>query len=419
MQTHEQEPQERINQFRISSLILPFYVPSVLSFMGVGMVVPLLALIARSMGASLAGAGFVVGLFGLGHVLFNIPAGLLITRFGKRRTILGATALEAILAVILGFVHSVEMLAIFIFLLGCIHTVFYVTRLSFFRALVPVTHRGRSLALIGGSNRFGQFIGPIVGGFVVEHVGYQYAFWGFALCMAITLAILYRWIPRDDDGVQNDRPAAAIPARGGLSRTMDILRSHAGTFATAGVSIVVLQLLRTARQVLIPLVGESAGLSVSQIGLVFGIMVFLELLLFYPAGIIMDRFGRKATAVPCLTILALAFLALPAVTGFFSMLLVALAAGVGNGLGSGINMTLSTDFAPERNPGEFIGVWRFIADVGTAGGPFLVGAITGIMSLAGAAAVVTVVGITGAAVMGILVPETLKRPGEPARQSAS
>ncbi len=64
-------------------------------------------------------------------------------------------------------------------------------------------------------------------------------------------------------------------------------------------------MLRTARQAIIPLVGESIGLTVSQIGFVVGIMFFAELLLFYPAGIIMDRWGRKFTAVPSLVLFSM------------------------------------------------------------------------------------------------------------------
>ncbi|TVR70197.1 MAG: MFS transporter [Spirochaetaceae bacterium] len=386
---------------------MPFYVPSVLSFVGFGMVVPLLALFARAMGATVAGAGIIVGLFGLGHVLFNIPAGFLITRFGMRRTLLGATMLEAAVAFVLGFVGSLPFLALFVFLLGCVHTVFYVTRLSFFRALVPLSHRGRALAMLGGCNRFGQFAGPIAGGVVTELFGYSYAFWGFSAFMCVSSVLLFLRLPR----AEVDTGDVSGDGVHWIARAIDIVRTNGRIFATAGTAIVVLQLLRASRQVLIPLVGESVGLSVSQVGYVFGIMFFLELLFFYPVGIIMDRFGRKATAIPCLALLSLAFLLLPLVTGFFSMILVALAAGIGNGLGSGINMTLSADFAPSRNPGEFIGVWRFIADSGTAGGPFLVAAAAGVLSLGGASVAVTLIGLGGVMIMALFVPEPLQRVG--------
>jgi MFS family permease len=91
------------------------------------------------------------------------------------------------------------------------------------------------------------------------------------------------------------------------------------------------------------------------------------------------------------------------------MIVAVVVAGIGNGFGTGINMTLSTDFAPRDNPSEFIGMWRFVVDLGTMSGPFIVGLITGILSLSGAALLVAAVGVGGAVVMGLLVPETKPR----------
>lgn len=396
-------PDANGEQFSLTSLVLPFYIPSVLSFLGSGMVIPLLALYARHLGATPAGAAFVVGLFGLGQLLFNIPAGVLITRFGKKPTLVLATILEALFAAVLGFAHTPVFLGVFVFLLGSVHTVYYVTRIVFFRSLVPAGYRGRSLALIGGCNRFGQFIGPIAGGVIAETFGYQYTLWIFSALMVISTHFLVRWIPRSKE------PVSRIASIGWPGRMMMIVRSNSRTFATAGSAIIVLQIMRTARQVLIPLVGENVGLGVAQVGFIFGLTYLVEFVLFYPAGAMMDRLGRKATAVPCLTLLVVSFSVLPFVSGFATMTIVAVIAGIGNGLGSGINMTLSTDFAPPDNPAEFIGVWRFVVDAGTTGGPFLVGVVAGAMGLAGAAFVVAGVGLVGAVVMGILVPEPLRR----------
>lgn len=405
--------------FSFSTLVLPFYLPSILSFLGIGMVLPLLALFARHVGASVAMAGLIVGLFGLGSLLSNIPAGLLMTRFGERRVLIAATVLETIFAAMLGFARAPLFLAIFVFLLGGTHSVYYVTRIAFFRTIVPGEYRGRALALIGGSNRLGQFIGPIAGGLIAEVFGFRYLFWIFALLLSLSLVFLVRWVPRiDPTHPPGDHDRAGFDGidltgahRHWLTRTIVILRENRRVFSTAALAIVILQVQRTARQVIIPLLGDAIGLSVSSIGLIFGLMFLLELLLFYPAGVVMDRIGRKATAVPCLLLFVVSFALLPFVTGFGTMLAVALVAGVGNGMGSGINMTLSTDFAPAIQPGEFIGVWRFIVDAGTAGGPVLVGAVAGSLSLGGAAVAVAALGLAGALVMATLVPEPLKRMG--------
>jgi MFS family permease len=391
------------NEFRFKSLILPFYLPSALTFLGAGMVLPILALYARNLGASIAVTSIIVGLFGLGNLLLNIPAGILITRFGNRSVILVSTFLEGTIALMLGFSRDIRSFGILVFLLGTIHTVFFISRLSFFRALVPAASRGRALALIGGERRLGQFIGPIFGGIVAQNLGYGIAFWIFAATMYLSLIFLLICLPKSDNICVIYNPNKT------LSRITGILKENRKVFSTAGLAVIILQLLRAARQAIVPLVGESIGLTVSQIGFVVGIMFFVEFLLFYPTGIIMDRWGRKFTAVPCLILFSISLVLLPLAGSFSGLVFVVLVAGLGNGLGSGINMTLSTDFAPSKNPAEFIGVWRFIVDLGTTGGPFLVGVVAAAFSLGIASVVIGTLGFAGAAVMGFLVTEPLQR----------
>jgi MFS family permease len=82
-----------------------------------------------------------------------------------------------------------------------------------------------------------------------------------------------------------------------------------------------------------------------------------DMLLFYPAGLVMDRFGRKWTGVPCLLVLSTGVLLIGHADSASALLLGGLVAGVGNGLGAGINMTLAGDFSPRRGRAEFLGVW--------------------------------------------------------------
>ena len=60
----------------------------------------------------------------------------------------------------------------------------------------------------------------------------------------------------------------------------------------SGTGVLVVSAIRAARQVVLPLWGQHLGLSPTAISVIFGISGGIDMLLFYPAGKVMDRFGR-------------------------------------------------------------------------------------------------------------------------------
>jgi MFS family permease len=127
----------------------------------------------------------------------------------------------------------------------------------------------------------------------------------------------------------------------------------------------------------------------------------------------MDRFGRKWSAVPSMLLLGASLLLVPLTNSFETLLVVGLVSGFANGLGSGIGMTLGADLAPPGSQGEFLGVWRFVTDIGTSAGPFLVAGVATVSTLGVACVATGGVGLAGAAVMAFLAPETLRRRDPP------
>ena len=134
----------------------------------------------------------------------------------------------------------------------------------------------------------------------------------------------------------------------------------------------------------------------------------VEVSLFLVAGLIMDRLGRKVAIVPCFTIQGVVMLLLPLTSSFASLLAVAAAMGLGNGLGSGVMMTLGADLAPPDSRGEFLGVWRLVGDAGGTGAPLVVGTIADLLTLPAASLVIAGSGLIAAAIFVLFVPETLK-----------
>ena len=174
--------------------------------------------------------------------------------------------------------------------------------------------------------------------------------------------------------------------------------------------MLLLTMLRATRQLMIPLWGESIGLNTAEIGYITGAGAALDMCMFPVAGYVMDRWGRKPVAIACLAGLTLGLVMMPFTSHAIGLTIAAMVAGVGNGLGSGINMTLGADFSPAEHRGEFLGVWRLLSDTGSFGGPLLISGIIQVFLLTGAFAFAGVAGVAGIVVMRVWVRETL--PGE-------
>ena len=85
--------------------------------------------------------------------------------------------------------------------------------------------------------------------------------------------------------------------------------------------------------------------------------------------------------------------------------------GFGNGIGSGIVMTLAADTSPAVGRLTFLGVWRELSDAGAGIGPVILSVVTGIAGLGAGILVSGGVGLAAGAALWTWIP----RPNRSAR----
>jgi MFS family permease len=139
----------------------------------------------------------------------------------------------------------------------------------------------------------------------------------------------------------------------------------------------------------------------------------VDFALFFTSGQIMDRWGRMASIIPSMAVMSLALLLLSLthdlsgnVMWFIAM---AFLFALGNGIGAGIVLTLSSDLADKKNPAPFLGAWRFVTDSGAAIAPLGIAAVTAALSLSAAAALTGVAGVVGIVMMLVFVPRYIPK----------
>jgi MFS family permease len=364
---------------------------------GEGAMLPVLALAAGHVGASAAVASLIVALNGLGTMLFDLPAGRIVARLGEARSSQVCAALVGIGLVLAYVATDPVVLGVGVFTAACGWAVWSLVRITHLSRATTPGLRGRSLSVFGGVTRLGNVIGPFILIGVHSAGGARWAFvvYFVAACIGFGWIALFR--DREDH--------AAFAGGHDRVRPLAVVRSAKRDFATAGVATFGVSLLRASRQAIVPLWGLHLGLSVGQVTLIFGVSSLVDLAGFYPSGIISDRFGRKAVAIPCIVVLSIGHALVPLTHAASSLMVVGIILGVGNGLGSGIVMTLGADRAPEVGRASVLAVWRFVGDAGTAAGPVLDAGIIAVASLAVVGPIVALVGGGVAVVVGAFMSD--------------
>ena len=389
-------------RFRIRSLVWSVYAPSFLLSLGQGILIPVLPLFARDeLGSTDLMIGLAVAARHIGAMGFDVPAGIFVSRFGMKRTMILGVALFGVAAVWAGLSPNLATLFTARLAAGAAFAFWSISRHSYIAVTVPVASRGRALSLFGGLSRVATVMGPLLGGLLAEFVDIRAPFFAQAIVAAMTLSLVLFTVPRH--ALPPVTKHNILPT---LARTVSV---HRMDFATAGVAAIMLQFLRASREFIIPLAGDDIGLSESQIGYVTTVSFAVDSSLFLPVGVIMDKWGRKFTGVPSFLALGGSLALVPLADGLGGLMLVGALAGLGNGLSTAFVLTLGTDLAPRENTGEFLGVWRLISDSGGAAGPLAIGAVAQAATLGTASVVAGGVGGLGAIVLILFVKETLVR----------
>ncbi|SDO87545.1 Predicted arabinose efflux permease, MFS family [Actinacidiphila guanduensis] len=379
----------------LASLVPAVFLPVLIFETGMGALAPVLALSGRALGAGVGTAGLVLALLGVGQILGDVPAGALAARLGDRKAMLVASGVTAVTLTACALARTVWELALAVTVTGASNAVIVLARQSYLTEVVPPGLRARALSTLGGMSRVGAFVGPFLGAAVLAGHPVHDIYWLALLCTAVTVVVLLTVRDVAEPAAAQEREHTPVRS---------VLRDHRRVFLTLGLAVLLVGSVRATRQTVLPLWAEHLGQSPSSTSVVFGIAGLVDTLTFYPSGQVMDRAGRLWIAVPSMLVLGATQAALPLTHGLVSLTVVAMLMGFGNGIGSGILMTLGADVAPPRTRSQFLGVWRLCADSGSAGGPLVVSAAASLGSLAAGIFAMGAVGIAAAGALLRWVP---------------
>ncbi len=394
------------DSFPLRRIAVSAFGPSLLFGLGEGAILPVIPLTARDLGASVPMAALVVTLIGIGSLVSNIPASLITMHRGERWAIVAAAVWCAVAMALCAWTSHLGVFAAGCFMVGMSQAVFSLARQSYLTEAVPVAYRARALSTLGGVMRIGMFIGPFAAAAAIHRFGLIGAYGVGIGALAVAAVVAARIPDLETDSSPHDA-AADPPAAPTLRST---LRDHRHVFVTLGIGVMLVSAVRATRQAVIPLWADQLGLAPSVASLIYGLAGGIDMLVFYPAGQVMDRKGRRWVAVPSMVLMGAALLLTPLTNGASTLLLAAAVIGFGNGIGSGMVMTLGADHSPRPGRAHFLGVWRLMSDIGASCGPALLSLLAATLSLGAGIAVTGLIAFAAAAQLAYWIPRLQERP---------
>ena len=254
-------------------------------------IAPLLPGYASQFGLSKAEAGFLSAAYAAGTLLASLPAGLITTRFGPRRSVIGGLVLLGLSSLAFGFARDVALLDAARFTQGIAGALIWSGALTWLITTAPDDRRGSVIGTALGTAVAGALLGPALGAIAAE-IGTELVF-GSVLIIALALAFFASRLPE-----------ARAPEEQGLREVAATILSRPVLTATAFVAIP--SLMFGAIEVLVPLRIASLGGGHAEIAAGFIAGAALEAGLAPIAGRYSDRAGRRAPYTVGLAICAAA-----------------------------------------------------------------------------------------------------------------
>lgn len=340
---------------------------SFLNFFAMASVRALVPLYARSTGLSVSTIGLVLAGYSLLALVFAIPAGSMVDRYGVKPILMVSSAslslgwlLVAIWPTPLAFFLSQILAGIGQLLAGLACQ----TGLS---VLCRPERLEENFAHLSIASSLGELLGPLLGGPVSDHFGYAPAFYvGAASGLTIALAAALLRPVRTAAGGR--RFSLRQEARGiGALLTND-------AFRIALIACFIALFVQTTRSSILPLFLSSTGLSNTSISLLLSLQSAAALLVrpLIAGGV--QWFGRFWLLVASLAATCLSLVGYPLFDGdWLWLLLMAVLMGSGFGIAQPLTMAIACDASPPHQRGLALGLRQIGNRAGQLANPVLLG----------------------------------------------
>jgi EmrB/QacA subfamily drug resistance transporter len=172
--------------------------------------------------------GWTVNAYTLTLAVSILPAAALGDRFGRRRVLIAGLTLFSVCSAACALAPSIGPLIAARAAQGVGAATIMPLTLAILGATFPPEHRGRAIGVWGGLTGLAVAAGPLIGGAVVQGLGWQWIFWINVVLGALLIPLIVRRVPESrGPGGPLDLPGLALVALGALGLVWGMVRGNA------------------------------------------------------------------------------------------------------------------------------------------------------------------------------------------------
>jgi MFS family permease len=365
--------------------------------LGFGSVVPVLALYASAFGVGQSAIGVAVAVYGLARFALAVPAGQLADRAGRRTALLAGGLLTALGNALCALAPNFPAFVLARFVAGAGAGLVINTGQIVLADITTPARRGRVMAIYQGVFLFAVGVGPFPGGVLAERYGLAAPFVVYAVGGTVAAVIAWLRVPETSEarGAIAAETGADRPAFGAQIRR---LTRNTGFMLAALISFMNAVARTGGLFNIIPVLArDRLALGPDRIGVGLGLASLVGLGLAYPAGVLVDRYGRKTVIVPATIMAGVSLVLFLLASSYAGYLVACVAWSVAVGIGGAAPAAYAADSAPRGMNAAAMSTYRMLSDLGYVVGPIALGLIADLLgagtALLTAAALLTTVAL--------------------------
>lgn len=373
------------------------------SMIGFGLIIPLLPIYGREMGASGVYLGLLTSLFGITRTITSFPGGVLADRVGRKKLIVSGLLVYTAVMFLFGLSTELWHLLVLRACQGAASGIVWPVAATMVADIVPSKDRGKAMGVFSMMWDSGIAIGPVLGGLLSAAFTIAVPFF---VCSVLSLVSAFLILNRVKETHVTQQKSKS-PSEQGLSL-------HALSLIGVCITGFVVSFAMGLVQPILPLFGnEVLGLNEASVGLIFGAMGVARFIIKPPSGALADNIGRKRVIAMGLALNGIFTVAISASRDFLEIMGLSVARSLGMGMTMPSMNALVTSLTTAEKRGKVMGIFSTSRNLGLVVGPLLGGFTFDAVSVQTPFYICGIAALLGIVALTLLVTEESPCDGHP------